>query len=176
MIVVQNGVFSHLLLRMAWYITNRATTAKNATETIISPEAIVAASDTLVHWTQTGHKGTDPGCICFSSNSGLYYITIKLEKCDGLYNCPTDVFTVDQDPVQSSAPIICRAVAPVAPPPAGLPQRHKHFMPVTWDRLTESELWMLRLGSPGEDQLDLLPGNVTGVPPGFHYHPFCFLD
>jgi hypothetical protein len=25
---------------------------KNATETIISPEAIVAASDTLVHWTQ----------------------------------------------------------------------------------------------------------------------------
>jgi hypothetical protein len=35
---------------------------------------------------------------------------------------------------------------------------------------------MLRLGLPGKDQLDLLPGNVTGVPPGFHYHPFCFLD
>jgi hypothetical protein len=49
-------------------------------------------------------------------------------------------------------------------------------MPVTRDRLTESELWMLRLGSLGENQLDLLPGNVTGVPPGFHYHPFCFLD
>ena len=35
---------------------------------------------------------------------------------------------------------------------------------------------MLRLGSPGEDQLDLLPGNVTGIPPGFQYHPFRFID
>jgi hypothetical protein len=35
---------------------------------------------------------------------------------------------------------------------------------------------MLRLGLPGKDQLDLLPGNVTGIPPGFHYHPFHFLD
>jgi hypothetical protein len=35
---------------------------------------------------------------------------------------------------------------------------------------------MLRLGSPGEDQLDLLPGNVTGVPPGFLYHPHRFID
>ncbi len=35
---------------------------------------------------------------------------------------------------------------------------------------------MLRLGSPGKDQLDLLPGNVTGVPPGFQYHPFRFLN
>ncbi len=79
---------------------------KNTTETIILPEAIVAASDTLVRWMQMGHKGTDPGCICFSSNSGLYYITRKLEKHDGLYYCPTDVFTVDWDPVQPSAPII----------------------------------------------------------------------
>jgi hypothetical protein len=35
---------------------------------------------------------------------------------------------------------------------------------------------MLRLGSPGEQQLDLLPGNVTGIPNGFHYHPFWFID
>ena len=35
---------------------------------------------------------------------------------------------------------------------------------------------MLQLGSPGEDQLDLLPGNVTGIPPGFRYHPFCIID
>jgi len=35
---------------------------------------------------------------------------------------------------------------------------------------------MLRLGSPGEQQLDLLPGNVTGIPHGFHYHPFRFID
>lgn len=35
---------------------------------------------------------------------------------------------------------------------------------------------MLRLGSPGEDQLDLLPGRVTGIPHGFQYHPFRFID
>jgi hypothetical protein len=35
---------------------------------------------------------------------------------------------------------------------------------------------MLRLGSPGEDQLDLLPGNATGIPSCFQYHPFRFLD
>jgi hypothetical protein len=35
---------------------------------------------------------------------------------------------------------------------------------------------MVRLGSPGEDQLDMLPGNVTGIPLEFHYHPFRFID
>jgi hypothetical protein len=35
---------------------------------------------------------------------------------------------------------------------------------------------MLRLGSPGEDQLDLLHGRVMGIPPGFQYHPFRFID
>jgi hypothetical protein len=47
---------------------------------------------------------------------------------------------------------------------------------VSHNRLTESELWMLCLGSPGEDQLDLLTGNVTGILSGFHYYSFCFID
>jgi hypothetical protein len=41
--------------------------------------------------------------------------------------------------------------------------------------MTDSEVWMLRLGSPGEQQLDLLPRNVMGIPHGFHYHPFRFI-
>jgi hypothetical protein len=110
--------------------------------------------------------------ICFNSNSGLYSISITLENHDGLYYCPTDVFTVDRDPVRCNAPIICRAVVP-APPTK---RRNKEYIPVSHNRLTELELWMLRLGSPGEDQLDLLTGNVTGIPPGFHYHPFHFID
>jgi hypothetical protein len=142
---------------------------KNAVETIISPEAIVAGSDTQVHWTQSGHKGDEPGLIKFSSDSGLYSITINLEKQDGLYYCPTDVFTVDRDPGWPNQPTIHRAAAP---PPTTLPRRNRKFTPVSSDRLTELEVWMFRLGSPGEDQLDLLPGNVTGIPPGFHYHPF----
>ncbi len=35
---------------------------------------------------------------------------------------------------------------------------------------------MLRLGSPGEDQLDLMAGHVTGIPSAFKYHPFWHID
>jgi hypothetical protein len=74
---------------------------KTATETIISPEASVTASDTLVHWTQEGHQGDAPGSIRFSSDSGVYSIKLYLEKRDGFYYCPTDVFTVKKVPVRT---------------------------------------------------------------------------
>jgi hypothetical protein len=35
---------------------------------------------------------------------------------------------------------------------------------------------MQRLECPCEDQLDLLPRNVTGILPGFQYHPFQFIN
>jgi hypothetical protein len=35
---------------------------------------------------------------------------------------------------------------------------------------------MLRLGSPGKDQLDMLPGRVTGIPAAFQLQPFRFID
>jgi len=141
---------------------------KNAVETIISPQAILAASDVLIRWTQTGHKDGSPGTIRFDSDSGLYSIAMSLENRDGLYYCPTDVFTMDRDPVRCNIPTIRRAV--VLDPP--FKRRNKDYVPVLSTRLTEAELWMLRLGSPGEDQLDWLPGKVTGIPPSFHYHPF----
>ena len=148
---------------------------KNATETIISPDAILQASDILVHWTQEGHKDGGPGNIRFSSDSGLYAITLTLEKRDGLYYSPTDVVTVAKDPTRPGVPSINRIAAPSVPAPP-TEKRGKRYYPVHRDRMTESETWMLRLGSPGEDQLDLLPGNVTGIPPGFQYHPFRFID
>ena len=141
-------------------------------ETIISPQAILASSDVLVNWTQTGHKDGSPGMIRFDSDSGLFSIAMCLEYRDGLYYCPTDVFTVDRDPVRCNAPVIHRAL--VSPDP--ITRRYKDYIPVSHNRLTESELWMLRLGSPGKDQLDLLHGKVTGIPPGFQYHPFWFID
>ncbi len=116
---------------------------KNATETIISPEVILAASNTLVHWTQEGHKGDASGSIWFTSNSGLYSITMELENRDGLYYCPTDVFTVDHNPVRCPIPMIRRILAPE---PKLLPKKSKRYVPVTQDHMTDSEVWMLCLG------------------------------
>ena len=79
---------------------------KNAVETIISPQAILASSDVLVTWTQTGHKDGSPGKIRFDSDSGLFSIAMCLEYRDGLYYCPTDV--LDKDPVQCNTPVIRR--------------------------------------------------------------------
>ncbi len=146
---------------------------KNATETIISPEAIVSSSNILVHWSQEGHKDLRPGSICFFSDSGLYSILLVLEKQDGPYYCPTDVFTIDRNPVWQYHPTIGRVAAPDAPP---WPQHNKRYHPVTRDHLTEIGGLDVTPWLPREDQLDLLPGNVTGIPPGFQYHPFCFVD
>jgi hypothetical protein len=73
---------------------------KNAVETIISPQAILASSEVLVRWTQTGHKDGSLGMIQLDSDSGLFLIAMCLEYRNGLYYCPTDVFTVDRDPVR----------------------------------------------------------------------------
>ncbi len=35
---------------------------------------------------------------------------------------------------------------------------------------------MLRYGSPGKGQLDVLPSHVMGTPPVFEYHPFRSID
>jgi hypothetical protein len=148
---------------------------KNSTETIISPDAILQSSDILVHWHQEGHRHGGLGKIRFSSNSGLYAITLSLEKREGLYYCPTDVFTVTTDRTCPGKPSINRITAPTVPVPP-TEKRGKRYYPVHHDRIAESETWMLRLGSPGEDQLDLLAGNVTGVPPDFLYHPHRFID
>jgi hypothetical protein len=117
---------------------------------------------------QTGHKDGSPGSVRFDSNSGLFSIFLTLDYQDGLYYCPTDAFTVDRDPVRGNTPIIRRLVVPPLP----VTRRHNDYVPVPPSRLMESELWMLKLGSPGEDQLNLMSGKVTGTPAEFKYHPF----
>ncbi len=72
---------------------------KNAVETIISPQAILENSDVFYSWTQTGFKHGRPGQIRFDSHDGLITMTITLDFHDGLYYCPTDVYTVDTAPV-----------------------------------------------------------------------------
>ncbi len=97
----------------------------------------MAASDTLVHWTQEGHKGDALGNNCFTSNSGLYSISLQLEKSNGLYYCPMDVYTVGHDPVRSNIPKLMRMEAITS---MAYPLRNKRYILVSPDCLTESEV------------------------------------
>jgi hypothetical protein len=69
---------------------------QNATETIISPQAIVEASDAFTSWHQTGCKGRLPGSIRFESASGLLLMTLSLHSINGLYYC---LLAVDSNPI-----------------------------------------------------------------------------
>jgi hypothetical protein len=89
-------------------------------------------------------------------------MTIALTKIEGLYYCTP--LSHDNDP--STPPPGSRDVA----------RRAKRYIPVTRERITESEVLLLRLGCPGEDQLDLLPSRVTGTPTVFQLHHFRFID
>ena len=153
----------------------------NAVETIISPQAILNSSDVFASWTMTGYKDTRPGAIRFDSHDGFLNMIINLVYRDGLYYCPTDVFTLGTRPLLPECatlptfpvPTVNRVVTPPTPP---ILRRSSRFAPTSKARQLESEVWLLRLGSPGITQLDVLPQNVTGLPTTFDYHPFRFVD
>jgi hypothetical protein len=121
-----------------------------------------------------------PGCIRFDSHDGLLSMSMSLVLHDGLHYCPTNVFTVDTLPASRYSPAVLRVVASESlsgfPPVPRKTRSHERFLPVSKAKQVESEVWLLRLGSPGVRQLDLLPGCVTGIPADFRYHPFHYID
>ena len=141
----------------------------NLVETIISPSAILASSDIFDEWQQTGHRDpTVPGCIRLSSHNGSANMSFSLEYREGLYYCASDKYMVDRAPVY----VQCRRAA-ISPSVTPFVRRSPpKFAPTTCARQVESEVWALRLGSPGEHQLDVLPKHVLGLPPVLEYHPF----
>ncbi len=140
----------------------------NMIETIISPAAILASSKAFFYWTQDGCKDpTVPRRIRFTSKDGLQSMFFDLENRDGLYYCSTDVFAVDHD-----NPVRVRNQCTKAQPPPDVKRNPPKFTPTSKARQVESEVWLLRLGSPGKGQLEVLPGNITGTPAVFEYHPF----
>jgi hypothetical protein len=152
----------------------------NAVETIISPQAILAASDVFASWTMTGYKDSRPGAIRFDSYDGFLCMAFGLECRDGLYYCPTDIFTLDKCPSSSRLFVTedtpCRANRTVTTQTPPVLRCSSRFEPTSKARQLESEIWLLWLGSPGVRQLDVLPQNATGLPAVFEYHPFCFID
>ena len=142
----------------------------NMVETIISPAAVLTSSDVFYFWNQEGCKDSSvPGRIKFTSRDGTLSMHFDLQQRDGLYYCNTNAFAVDHDPVR----VACHRTNT---PPVKLARSTQHFTPTSKARQVESEVWMLRLGSPGEHQLDVLPLHVTGTPTIFEYHPFRSID
>jgi hypothetical protein len=123
-------------------------------------------------WCQTGYKDGRTGCICFDSHDGHLSMIFALEFKDGLYYCPTDIYTVDE----CTPPPPTTSAFRVAASTSSTLRQPSRFIPTLKGKLVKLELWLLRLGSPGVHQLDKLPGNVLGTPPDFDYHPFWFIN
>jgi hypothetical protein len=108
-------------------------------------------------------------------------MVINLVCHDGLYYCPTDVFTLGNHPMLPECPTPPSFPVPkvhrvVNPPPPPVLWRSSYFAPTSKAQQLEFEVWVLWLGSPGVTQLDVLPQNVTGLPTTFNFHPFRFID
>jgi hypothetical protein len=151
----------------------------NVNETIISPQAILASSDIFASWTMTGYKTNKPGAIRFDSHDGFHGVSIPLVCHDGLYYCPTNVFMLGTIPTMMARDICSPpfvALRVMDQPPPAVQCHPPCTVPTTKARQRESEVWLLRLGSPGVSQLDVLPQNATGLPATFKYHPFWFIN
>jgi hypothetical protein len=128
---------------------------------------------------QIGFKDGRPGTIRFDSTNGLLTMNIALDCLVGLYYCHMGVYTMDPTPDSNlipkapTLPIVSRIAT--TSPPSSL-WRPSCYTPVSKSMQLESKLWLLCLGSPGIYQLNVLPGNVTGVPTEFDHHPFWFID
>jgi hypothetical protein len=155
---------------MALLIGSCASIAKNEVETIISPQAILASSEVFASWTQTGFKDGRPGQIRLNSHDRLVTMKLDLEYCDGLYYCLMDVLTVDRPPVHRNP--TTAAYQHDVPPTPTTNHRPSCSSLTTKSKQIESKVWILQLGSPGIHQLDVFPGNVTGLPFWFWFIDF----
>ncbi len=95
---------------------------------------------------------------------------------DGLHYCPTDVYAINDLPAFRFLPTVWRVTGPTPLPVPGKSRSHERFIPTSKAKQVESEVWLLHLGSPGVHQLDMLPGQVTGIPLDFRSHPFHYID
>ena len=103
-------------------------------------------------------------------------MSMPLVLHDGLHYCPMDVYAVDTMPASRFSPGVRRVVSPATLQVPGKSRSHEWFIPASKAKQVESEVRLLRLGSPGVHQLDMLTGRVTGIPSDFKYHPFHYID
>jgi hypothetical protein len=151
----------------------------NTVEMIISPQAILASSNFFVTWMMTGFKDGHPVSLYFDSHDGFLHMLLTLVCHNGLYYCPTDVFTIDQSPIRANpaqTPATATVLRVVNERQQLVLRQPSRYESTTKARQLESEVWLLCLGSPRVDQLNVLLQLTTRLPPVTDYHPFQFVD
>jgi hypothetical protein len=145
----------------------------NASDTIISPQAIIDASADFHTWEQIGRRMGQPGQLRFIGNGGAK--TITLQQNNGLYFCNSQVFEV-----QDETEAWCKSLDPDLDVKVNQCQvnrsSRKPWTPTSKAKILESETWYLRLGGCSEQQLAELPKHAKGLPEKFEWHPFRFVD
>jgi len=157
----------------------------HATDTIISPQAILDQSPDLDKWIQVGRKIGKPGMLMFQGTAGTRMITVH--QRNGLYYCNAIKYNIyqaqrDEDEWEDqTTPVVHKIATPthIAPPERrtkkGTPQTSR-FQPTTKAKILESATWSLRLGACHETQLRALPQHALGLPKHFEFHPFRYID
>lgn len=153
----------------------------NATDTIISPQAIVDSSEEFTEWKQTGRRMGDPGILTFIGPSVSKSIT--LHQNNGLYYCNPTTIPIDnefQSPVMPTTKQLHLHTNKAEQQPSKQPKRQppptRKFRPTSKAKILESETWYLRMGGCNETQLEALPRHSVGLPTKFEWHPFRFID
>jgi len=157
----------------------------HATDTIISPQAILDQSREFNEWIQVGRTIGESGVLMFQGKAGTRQIT--LHQRNGLYYCNAITYNIyqsqqDEDEWEATASFgICKIATPEHSKPTpqrtrkGKPQAGR-FQPTTKAKILESETWSLRLGACHETQLKVLPQHALGLPKQFEFHPFRYID
>ena len=120
----------------------------NATDTIISPQAIVDSSEEFTEWKQTGRRMGDPGILTFIGPSVSKSIT--LHQNNGLYYCNPTTIPIDnefQSPVMPTTKPLHLHTNKAEQQPSKQPKRQppptRKFRPASKAKILESETWYL---------------------------------
>jgi len=174
----------------------------HATDTIISPQAILDESTEFDSWSQVGRRIGQPGELQFHGKNGTK--SIALAQHNGLYYCKSVTFDIsrgfenlvlsseekdlerteslqddDETPLHSNTTPVIHKLASTSPKmvhPSTEWKKTSKYKPTTKAKILESETWALRMGGCSETALSELPKHAVGLPSRLEWHPFRYID
>eukprot|EP00986_Skeletonema_menzelii_P015723 scaffold12494_cov159-Skeletonema_menzelii.AAC.1 len=134
-----------------------------ASDTIISPQAITSPRSGFTRWSQDGFSDGRPGSLTFyAADEVTPVMRLPLTFHDGLYYFNSNMLISSEHPPIAARPRVLRVAAPSTRTRA--------------DKHLEAETWSCRMGHLSPTQLRDLSGNVDGIPKNMWCHPFRHLD